>query len=251
MKLIDDIKNQIEDEYKHNINQIFEIFNLNLLSDYYLFLREFSEIGGFFSKSDIERIASRHIYESMIYIYHLNKQISVSRETHLIDVGSGPGIPGFLFYSLISKPKVTLLDSSKRRLKYVEEFIKKKGLKDIEIVYHRIEEWNKTYDIAVARALIPFPFNAILMKHSFRNVLCLFSAKLEINHEMIELLKQNNLKVDVIIPILELKFLGERNLILLSLIDKQKKMKPVKWKDLRRFMDEFHHSNSESKRWSR
>lgn len=234
MKLIEDIQNQIDEEYKHNLDQIFEIFNMDLLNEYYLFLEEFSEIGGFFSKSDLERIASRHIYESMVYIYHLKKQINVSRETHVLDVGTGPGIPGFLFYTLISKPKLTLLDSSKRRLKYLEEFINKKELKDIEIIYKRIEEWNKIYNIVITRALIPFPYNAILMKHSFKDALCLFSGKIELNDESLNLLKQNNLKIHSIIPITELKFLGERNLIILFIIDKQKKMKPIKWKDLRR-----------------
>lgn len=244
MKLIYDIQNQIEGEYKHNLEQIFKIFNMPLLNEYYLFLEEYSKIGGFFSKSDSERIATRHIYESMVYIYYLKNQINVSRETHILDVGTGPGIPGFIFYTLHSPPKITLLDSSKRRLKYLEEFIKKRNFNEIEILYKRIEEWTKIYDITVSRALIPFPFNAILMRHSFKTALCLFSGKIIWNDKSIDLLKQHNLQIQFLLPIQELKFLGERHLIILSLIDKQKKLKPAKWKEIRRYLDEFHHSNS-------
>jgi 16S rRNA (guanine527-N7)-methyltransferase len=240
---IDDLIKQLPKEYSLSDN-ILEYFHLKLIEEFYSFLKQNNEVGGFFSKSDTERIASRHIYESMVYIYYLIKEISVSRETSVLDIGSGPGIPGYLFYCLKEKPQITLLDSSKRRLQFIETFCKNNGYLDIKIVYSRIEEWNKIYDIAITRALIPFPFNAVLLTHSFRSNAAIFAGKTKIHDDVFQYLKKYNLTIEKNILIPELEFLGERRLILLSHIDKQKKMKPVKWKILRREMDELQYSNS-------
>lgn len=241
---LEELKKQIPEEYFFYSNSIFNLFDLEKINDFYLFLKENNEIGGFFSKADSERIATRHIYESMVYIYYLKEHVNVSRETSILDVGSGPGIPGYILYCLKENPKVSLLDSSRRRLQFIEKYIKQKNYSDIQIIYERIEEWTQQYDVVITRALIPFPYNSVLLKHSFINIAAIFSGNIQINENIIQYLKKHNLIIKNNIKIQELEFLGERYLILLSHIDRTKKLKPIKWKTLRREMDELHNSNS-------
>ena len=250
MIFLEELKQQLPQNYSF-LEMVLDIYNLDLVNRYYLFLKENNETYGLFSKADSLRIASRHVYESMVYIYYLYSNLRVSRETSFLDVGTGPGLPGFLLYCLKETPKITLLDSSQRRLKILENFIRDMGYKDIKIVYKRVEEWYQRYDICLTRALIPFPFSAVLMSHVFEKYIAIFSANLPTEPFVDDYLKRYNLKIVKVYSVPELEFLGERQLILLSHINKQKKMKPINWKTLRREMDEYYNSNSQSKGWSR
>lgn len=237
------LKKEIPDPHVE-MDFIIKMFDLEKVNEFFLFLKENNTKGGFFSNLDSQRIASRHIYECMVYINYIVKEINVSRETSILDAGSGPGLPGYLLYCLKENPRLYLLDSSKRRLQFLEKFTTTKNYTNIHFIYSRVEEWKIQYDIAITRALIPFPFNAVLLRHTFKNYLSIFAGKLEINFEQVEYLKQHNLKIINVIRLKELNFLGERNLILLSLIDTQKKMKSINWKTLRREMNELYNSYS-------
>ena len=76
----------------------------------------------------------------------------------VIDVGTGAGFPGVVL--LIARPdlNITLLDSTKKRLGFVEAVVDELGLA-AEIVHMRAEEAGKAddyreqYDIALARAV--------------------------------------------------------------------------------------------------
>ncbi|MCS7204237.1 MAG: class I SAM-dependent methyltransferase [Leptospiraceae bacterium] len=222
------------------INRVIEKFEYNLVNDFYNFLFENSKRGIFFSKNDIEKIAIRHVYECMVYISILVEGNYVSHETRVLDVGSGAGLPGYLFYCLIEKPKeVILLDASKRKLSLLENFCSEKNAYRIKFIYRRIEETDLKANVVVTRALIPFPFNAVLVRHAFENFLGIFAGRLDISSKEIDYLRENNLMIDEIKTIPSLEFLGERKLILISHLDKRKKMKPVQWKNLLREMEKW------------
>lgn len=237
MEFIKDLKNEISN-YK-DLEKFFEFFDLNKVNNFYIFLKENAQKGGFFSKLDLQKIASRHVLESIVYIDYIKRFFNVSRETSVIDVGTGPGIPGFLFYCLKEPPKLTLLDSSKRRLKLLENFVKEKSYFDIQFIYERVENLKGKFDFATIRALIPFPFNAKLSSLVFKKFLFIFSGNIQINEKILEYLSQSNLKIEKIIPINELNFLGERKLIIISHIDNLKKMNPINWKNIQREMKKW------------
>ncbi len=248
MELIDDLSKETEGIFN---KKIFDLFNLDVINDYYIYLKDNSLKAGFFSLSDNNKIASRHIYECLVYIYYLNKIISVSHETHIIDVGSGPGLPGFLFYCLKEKPKISLLDSSERRLKWIEKYSSERNI-EISFVYKRAEEYLNQFDLVVYRALIPFPFSVKLVRHLSTKYICNFAGKISLSEREEKYLKSLNIKDYKILKIEELKFLGERNLIMIFLENNSKKMKPANWKIIRSEMKYgIHHSNSESKRRGR
>lgn len=111
----------------------------------------------FFSKADEQRILSRHLYESLWLAQTLASTAIVSRETRVLDAGSGPGLPGFLVACLKDAPPTTLADSSRRRLGRLEQA--RPPVEGLEFLYARLEEDRRArFDVVTIRALIPFPF---------------------------------------------------------------------------------------------
>ena len=86
------------------------------------------------------------------------KYVSIPQNSTLIDVGTGAGFPGLVL--LISRPdlKVTFLDSTKKKLGFIENVLKETGL-NAQILHARAEEagqlpeYRENFDFATARAV--------------------------------------------------------------------------------------------------
>ncbi len=99
-----------------------------------------------------EEIADSHLLDSFLLLPYL-------RGESLIDVGSGAGFPGMLVKLLRPELKLVLLDSTKKRISFLEELIAELGLSQITAVHGRAEEvahlpeYREKFDTAVARAV--------------------------------------------------------------------------------------------------
>ena len=101
-----------------------------------------------------DEIVSKHFVDCLSVL----KFVDFKKGAKVIDVGTGAGFPGVVL--LIARPdlNITLLDSTKKRLGFVESVIGELEL-SAEILHMRAEEAGKTaehrerYDIALARAV--------------------------------------------------------------------------------------------------
>ena len=79
----------------------------------------------------------------------------------VIDVGTGAGFPGLVLALACPDLKVTLLDSLKKRLDFLQEVINKTGADNVTLIHARAEdgarkpELRERFDYATARALAP------------------------------------------------------------------------------------------------
>ena len=79
----------------------------------------------------------------------------------LIDVGTGAGFPGMVLAMACPQLRVTLLDSQRKRLAFLEEVAKETGTDNIVVVHARAEdgarkpEMREHFCYAAARALAP------------------------------------------------------------------------------------------------
>ena len=77
----------------------------------------------------------------------------------VIDVGTGAGFPGLVIAAAYPNVNVTLLDSTGKKLKAVENMAEEMGVKNVKIVHSRAEdagknpEFREKYDFATARAV--------------------------------------------------------------------------------------------------
>ncbi len=101
-----------------------------------------------------DEIVSKHFADCL----SLLREVDIPKNASVADVGTGAGFPGVVI--LIARPdlKMTLMDSTKKRLTFVESVINELGLK-ANIVHIRAEEagrnkaFREKFDFATARAV--------------------------------------------------------------------------------------------------
>lgn len=79
-----------------------------------------------------------------------------------IDIGTGAGFPGIPLKIIYSDFRITLLDSSIKKIKFLEHIVKILKLTDVEVLYGRAEdfakkEYREKYDFVFARAIAKLP----------------------------------------------------------------------------------------------
>jgi len=75
----------------------------------------------------------------------------------LLDVGSGNGVPGLILAIFFPKLKVTLLDSRKKSVRFLEHVVRELNLGNVTVVKERAESFSREhreeYDYVTARAV--------------------------------------------------------------------------------------------------
>ena len=121
--------------------------------DYMNLLIEWNEKMNLTAITDPEEIILKHFIDSITILKELEDGSKV------VDVGTGAGFPGIPLSIMNPTLKITLVDSLNKRLIFLQEVVNRLGLKNIEIVHARAEEFgqNKIYrenfDIATSRAV--------------------------------------------------------------------------------------------------
>ena len=102
---------------------------------------------------------TRIIDKEDAYLKHFYDSLTVARIQNLeeintiCDVGTGAGIPGIILKIFYPHLKLTLIDSKEKKLKFIDEVIKRLDLKDTKTVHIRAEEYKEKYDLVVSRAV--------------------------------------------------------------------------------------------------
>ena len=91
----------------------------------------------------------KHFYDSLTVVRIQN----LEEVNTICDVGTGAGIPGIILKIFYPHLKLTLIDSKEKKLKFIDEVIKRLDLKDTKTVHTRAEEYKEKYDLVVSRAV--------------------------------------------------------------------------------------------------
>ncbi len=104
---------------------------------------------------ELEEVYIKHFYDSLL----LSKTVDLTKTLTMADIGSGAGFPGLVIKIMFPSVHITLIEPTLKRCNFLNLVIKELGLKDIEVVNARAEEYIKdkreSFDIVTARAVAP------------------------------------------------------------------------------------------------
>lgn len=125
------------------------------LEIYGTLLKEWNDKINLTAIKDDEGIAVKHFLDCLL----VSKVADFKDGLNVIDVGTGAGFPGLVIAAAYPNVNVTLLDSTGKKLKAVENMAEEMGVKNVKIVHSRAEDAGKNpefrgkYDFATARAV--------------------------------------------------------------------------------------------------
>ena len=123
--------------------------------DYYKLLIEWNQFMNLTAITDFEEVVQKHFVDSL----SITKEKDLKDVDNLIDIGTGAGFPGIPLKIMFPDLKVTLLDSLRKRVDFLNEIIDHLGLKQVEAIHGRAEDYAKPgkkremYDLCVSRAV--------------------------------------------------------------------------------------------------
>ncbi|MDI9547307.1 MAG: 16S rRNA (guanine(527)-N(7))-methyltransferase RsmG [Chloroflexota bacterium] len=110
-------------------------------------------------------VQTKHFLDSLAALplaaQELGESLPPTRPLHLVDVGSGAGFPGIPLKIAAPRLKVTLMDGTGKKVRFLGELISTLGLNNAGVVHGRAEELGRTtahrgqYDLVAARAVAP------------------------------------------------------------------------------------------------
>lgn len=119
------------------------------LEKYYNLLVETNQTTNLTRITNKEEVYLKHFYDSLT----ITKVITLTNQK-IIDIGSGAGFPGLVLKIIYKDLDITLLDSSQKRIDFLNKVIKELNLKKIKTVHQRIEDYKEErFDIVTSRAV--------------------------------------------------------------------------------------------------
>ncbi|GAE32294.1 16S rRNA (guanine(527)-N(7))-methyltransferase RsmG [Alkalihalobacillus hemicellulosilyticus] len=130
----------------HQLHQ----FNL-----YYKLLVEWNEKMNLTAITEENDVYLKHFYDSVSAAFYY----SFEDELHLIDVGAGAGFPSIPLKILFPQLNVSIVDSLKKRIGFLEHLVSTLGLQQVSLHHDRAEtfgqnkRFRESFDIVTARAV--------------------------------------------------------------------------------------------------
>lgn len=118
----------------------------NALEAHYELLQRWNRVLNLTRIERPEEVALRHYGESLFLAQHLP-----AGPLRIVDVGSGPGFPGFPVAIARPESSVTLVESHQRKAVFLREA--SRGIANLTVLAQRAEQLREHYDWLISRAV--------------------------------------------------------------------------------------------------
>jgi len=122
------------------------------LLDYARLLERWRRLHNLVGARSVAEILGRHVLDSLA-------AVPLVRGTRVLDLGTGAGLPGLPVAVACPQRRVTLLDASAKRTRFLVHAVPALGLSNVEVVRARAETYNphSPFDTVLARGVAELP----------------------------------------------------------------------------------------------
>ena len=161
-KTLEDLEFYLEQDGRFSPRQIENLLkfsSLVLVKNQYLNLTAITDAKGFYTKHILDSLSLLPYFDDII----ASNIGNTDENLRFLDVGSGAGFPGIPIKIMRPDIDVVLLDSLKKRVKFLNEVIEEISLTNIKSVHARAEdlahesEYRERFDLVSARAVAKLP----------------------------------------------------------------------------------------------
>jgi 16S rRNA (guanine527-N7)-methyltransferase len=133
---------------------------LALFQTYFEELTDWNQRMNLTAITEYEKVQINHFLDSLTVVSAW--QPSAKPNPKVIDIGTGAGVPGIPLKIVFPQIKLSLMDSTGKKITFLNHLKQKLGLDDIEVINGRAEElghqiYRESFDLVLARGLALMP----------------------------------------------------------------------------------------------
>ncbi len=130
-----------------NLAQSLDDKQQNTLIKYVELLNKWNKTYNLTAVRKPEQMVTRHLLDSLSICPYL-------RGKHILDVGTGAGLPGIPLAVVFPERQFTLLDSNNKKTRFVVQAVSELELPNVDVVQSRVEEFESEvlFDTIISRA---------------------------------------------------------------------------------------------------
>ncbi len=165
-------KEDLEERSKRQIaalsEKITEPEKTRKLAEYVEILYQENQKYNLIGPADRNEIVYLHILDSLIPLFYASILAEYTGKIG-IDIGSGAGLPGLIWCTVLPESTVYLLDSRRKRVNFLRKTVRKLNIEHCRPLRTRAEklgqdkDWREKFDFVLARAVAPLN---ILLEYS-------------------------------------------------------------------------------------
>jgi 16S rRNA (guanine527-N7)-methyltransferase len=126
------------------------------LLDYAALLQKWGRVYNLTARLDPDEIVSHHLLDSLAVAGPL-RRIGDPLPSHLLDVGSGAGLPGVVLAIMSSRLRVDCVDAVAKKAAFIQQVAGTLGLAHLHGIHSRVEGLAGRYPVITSRAFAALP----------------------------------------------------------------------------------------------
>jgi len=143
---------------KYNIELSSE--QIDLLQKYMEAVVEANKSFNLTAITDEQEFITKHIVDSLLIL----DQVEWNFKT-VADIGTGAGIPGVILAIVKPETEFTLIDSTAKKIDFINNFCEANGIKNVKAIVGRSEELEMKFDMVTSRAVASLPILLEITSH--------------------------------------------------------------------------------------